>query len=249
LVARVFIKDGRIANYGEREGLPVGSVRGFAQDKSGAVWIATTRGLRRLDGAHWVDVGAELGLPKTYVSLLSFDGSGTLWVAVDNSIMFLPSGQRTLVTTNIQLGGEIKFLEGPDGTLWLIDDEKGVRALYSPAGMTEASSRWIRPGDRRSGWMNVSFIDREGTFWMSTPTGIRRLRDRADLLRWGSADVVSADIFSPKDGLTGLASTNSLSSFEDREGNVWFGTTGGLDRFRESRLTRVDVRMSRRISP
>ena len=236
-----FIKDGRIANYGEREGLPVGSVRGFAQDKSGAVWIATTRGLRRLDGAHWVDVGAELGLPKTYVSLLSFDRSGTLWVAADNSIMFLPSGQRTLVTTNIQLGGEIKFLEGPDGTLWLIDDEKGVRALYSPAGMTDASSRWIRPGDRRSGWMNVSFIDREGTFWMSTPTGIRRLRDRTDLLRWGSADVVSADNFSPKDGLTGLASTNSLSSFEDREGNVWLGTTGGLDRFRESRLTRVDV--------
>jgi signal transduction histidine kinase/ligand-binding sensor domain-containing protein len=236
-----FIKDGRIENFGEREGLPVGTVRGFAQDKSGAVWIATTRGIRRLDGSRWVDVGPELGLPKSYVSLVTFDSTGTLWLAVDNSIMYRPAGQRTLATTDIQLGGEIKFLQGPDGTLWLVDDEKGVRALYSPTGTTNSGNGWIRPRDPRSGWMNVSFIDREGTFWMSTPTGIRRLRDPIGVLREGSTDLDPADGFSPKDGLTGLASTNSLSSLEDREGNVWFGTTGGLDRFRESRLTRVDL--------
>src|ERR1700689_1242107 len=89
-----FISSARITNYGEREGLPVGSVRGFAQDKSGVIWIASTRGLRRFDGSQWVDVGAALGLPKTYVSTLAFDRSGTLWIAVDNSIMFLPPGQR-----------------------------------------------------------------------------------------------------------------------------------------------------------
>src|ERR1700688_3487663 len=70
-----FISNGRVTNYGEHEGLPVVSVRGFAQDKSGAVWIATTRGVRRFDGSQWVDVGAALGLPKTYVSALAFDRS------------------------------------------------------------------------------------------------------------------------------------------------------------------------------
>jgi signal transduction histidine kinase len=236
-----FISSARITNYGEREGLPVGSVRGFAQDKSGVVWIATTRGLRRFDGSQWVDVGAALGLPKTYVSTLAFDRGGTLWVAVDNTIMFLSPGQRALETTDIQLGGEIKFLEGPDGTLWLIDETHGVRALYSTIGAKDPSKGWIQLGDSRPGSIDVSFIDREGTFWMSTPTGIRRLRDPAGLLRHGLADGASADVFSLTDGLTGPAATDSFAGLEDREGNVWLGTTGGLDRFRESRLTKVDL--------
>jgi signal transduction histidine kinase len=234
-----FISNGRITNYGEREGLPVGSIRAFVQDKSGTVWVATTRGVRRFDGAQWVDVGVALQLPKTYLSMLSFDRSGTLWIAVDNSIMFLQPGQHALATTDIQLGGDIEFHQGPDGTLWLSDETKGVRALYSPLGPTYASKDWIALGDPRLGKMDVKFIDREGTFWMSTPTGIRRLRDPASLLRHGLADGPSADLFLLTDGLTGSASSGQIPGLEDREGNIWLGSAGGLDRFRESRLIRV----------
>ncbi|MDB5603799.1 MAG: Adenylate cyclase [Bradyrhizobium sp.] len=70
---------------------------------------------------------------------------------------------------------------------------------------------------------------------MSTPSGIRRLRDPARLLRHGLADEASADVFLPTDGLTGSA------SLEGRDGNVWLGTSGGLERFRESRLIRVGL--------
>ena len=236
-----FISNGGIRNYGEREGLPVGSVRGFAQDKSGTVWLATTRGLRRFDGSHWADVSAELRLPKTYASMLSFDRSGTLWIAVDNSIMYLRPGERALTPTDIRLDGAIKFLEGPDGTLWLIDGTQGIRALYMPPGPTNAGKEWLRLEDQRLGPIDVKVIDRDGTFWISTPIGIRRLRDSTALLRDGLADGVSADAFLVTDGLTGPASKGFLSGLEDREGNIWIGTPGGLDRFRESRLTRVDL--------
>jgi signal transduction histidine kinase len=234
-----FINDERIKNYGEREGLPVGTVQGFAQDKAGTLWVATTRGLRRFDGSQWVDVAAELRLPKTYMSKLSVDRSGTLWITVNNSLMYLQSGQLALTATNIQLEGETQFIEGPDGTLWLIDSTQGVRALYVPSGQTNASKDWLRFGDPRLGPIDVKLIDREGRFWVSTPTGIRRLRDLAGLFRHELAD--GADLFSLTDGLTGPASTGSLSGLEDREGNVWIGTAGGLDMFRDSRLTRVDL--------
>ena len=235
-----FVDHGGVTNYGEREGLPVGTVRGFAQDKSGTVWAATTRGIRRLVGSQWVDVSAELGLPKTYVSTLSFDRSGTLWIAVDNSIMFLQPGQRALATTDIKLDGEIRFLEGPDGTLWLNDTNKGIRALYVPSDTTNASKDWIRLADPLIGPIYAGFIDREGTLWMSTPAGLRRLRDSTGLLRHGLSNGASADIFLVTDGLTGPTS-KGFTGLEDREGNVWLGTAGGLDRFRESRLTRVDL--------
>jgi signal transduction histidine kinase/ligand-binding sensor domain-containing protein len=234
-----FINNESIKNYGEREGLPVGTVLGFAQDKSGIVWVATTRGLRRFDGSQWVDVAAELHLPKTYASMVSVDRSGTMWIAVNNSVMYLQPGQLALTSTNIQLNGDTNFIEGPDGTLWLIDSTQGVRALYVPSGQTNASKDWLRFADPRLGPIDVKLIDREGTFWLSTPTGIRRLRDPAGLFRHELAD--GTDLFSLTDGLTGPASKGSLSGLEDREGNVWIGTAGGLDRFRESRLTRVDL--------
>jgi signal transduction histidine kinase len=235
-----FINDGTIKNYGEREGLPVGTVLSFAQDKSGTVWVATTRGLRRFDGSQWVDVGAELGLPKTYTSTVGFDRSGTLWITVDNSVMYMQPGQRALTTTNIQLDGRTLFLEGPDGTLWLIDNTQGVRALYVPAGPANASKDWVRLGDPRSGPIDVEVIDREGMFWVSALAGIRRMKVPAGLFRHELAGA-SSDVFLITDGLTGPASKGFFSGLEDREGNVWIGTAGGLDRYRESRLTRVDL--------
>jgi signal transduction histidine kinase/ligand-binding sensor domain-containing protein len=235
-----FIGNGRITNYGEREGLPVSSIRTFTQDKSGTVWVATSRGLRRFDGSQWVDVGPELGLPKTYVSDLSFDRSGTLWITVDKSLMFLRPGARALETTDIHFdqGG---FVEGADGTLWLIVQSKGVRAraLYVPSDPTNANKDWLQLRPPQSDPRYVKFIDHEGTFWMSAPSGIRRLRNPAGPLRLGLAGA-SPDVFSVADGLTGPAWWGQ-SGLEDREGNVWIGTAGGLDRFRQSRLTRVEL--------
>jgi signal transduction histidine kinase/ligand-binding sensor domain-containing protein len=235
------ISNGRITNYGEREGLPVGSVRGFAQDNAGSIWVATSRGLRRFDGSQWIDIGAELGLPKTYTSMVASDRSGTLWIEVNNSIMFLHPGQRTFAAADIRLNGEIKFLEGPDGTLWLIDNAKGARALYVPAGSRNPGNDWLPLGGTRLGPIDVIVIARDGTFWESTPTGIRRQRDPRSSLRPKLPHGAAADIFWLSDGLTGPVSPGDSSGLEDREGNVWIGTAGGLDRFRESRLTRVDL--------
>jgi signal transduction histidine kinase len=236
-----FISNGRITNYGEREGLPVGTVRAFAQDKSGAIWAATTRGLRRLDGSKWVDVSTALNLPAAYVHGVTVDREGTLWIDVANSIMFMQPGQRGFAAADIHTSNsEVRFVEAPDGTLWLSDETNGLRALHVPTGPTNATKDWIRLGDLRSGPSFLSFIDREGALWMSTPNGIRRLRDAAGLLRHGLADGASADVFLLTDGLTGSTS-RGLPVLEDREGNVWIGTAGGLDSFRESRLTRLDL--------
>jgi signal transduction histidine kinase len=232
-----FINNGSLTNYGEADGLPVGSVRNFVQDKSRTLWVATTRGLRRFNGSRWIDVSAELGLPKTYVSTLHFDRSGTLWVVVNDSLMYRHPGQRALTTTDIRVSGEIEFVEGPDGILWLSDADQGIRALYVPSAPTDASKDWIRLADPRLGPIYLKFIDRQGAFWLSTQTGLRRLRDPARLLHQGLTDGASADGFSSADGLT---SQWAGSVLEDREGNVWIGTAAGLERFRESRVIEVD---------
>ena len=233
-----FIVNGKVTNYGEREGLPAGSVINFAQDKSGTLWVGTTRGLRRFDGSRWVDVSAELGLPKSYVSMLAFDRNGTLWVLVNGSLMYQRPGQHALTIADIQVSGEFTFVEGPDGRLWLNDSKQGFRALYDPSDPAKVSKDWIRPADPRSGPIYLKFIDRQGVFWVATKAGLRRLRDPSSLMHQESSDLASADVFSTTDGLTSKWTSQGL---EDREGNVWIGTAAGLDRFRESRLIHVDV--------
>ena len=47
------------------------------------------------------------------------------------------------------------------------------------------------------------------------------------------------DVFTEADGLSGNV---VLSLFEDREGNVWVATTGGLDRFRELPVATISVK-------
>jgi ligand-binding sensor domain-containing protein len=44
------------------------------------------------------------------------------------------------------------------------------------------------------------------------------------------------------DSLGGLSDNDVLSLFEDREGSIWIGTTSGLDRLRDSKLTTFTVK-------
>ena len=79
---------------------------------------------------------------------------------------------------------------------------------------------------------------------MSIP--IRLLRDRDGGLWIGTVERGlihvhhgRTDVFTRSDGLSGDV---ILSVLEDREGNIWTASTGGLDRFREFPVSTVSVK-------
>jgi signal transduction histidine kinase len=72
-------------------------------------------------------------------------------------------------------------------------------------------------------------FDRDKSLWVELiGQGIGRIPD------FKHAKNVPLNRFGPKDGLSG---GTVYSIYEDREGDVWFGTGGGLDRFRENKVT------------
>ena len=236
-----FIHDGKLTNYAEREGLPSGSVTRFAQDNSAVMWANTTRGLKRFDGSLWEDVRETFNLPSDYVKALRVARDGTLWVVIGRAVMFLRPGQATFVATDVQTSEEdAEFAQAPDGTLWLTDESLGAHAVYVPGESSWENGRhgWIALRDPARGPLFGKLVDRDGTLWTASPAGIHRVKDVAHLLDPQIAADSSRDIFSSLDGLTGPYAS---AFHEDREGNVWIGTSGGVDRFRESRLTRVDL--------
>ncbi len=75
------LKDGKLTQYGERDGLPIGSVLSIFKDRDGSVWASARAGMARLRGARWEEVPL---LSESRVSFWPnealFDRSGRLWV-------------------------------------------------------------------------------------------------------------------------------------------------------------------------
>ncbi|HXQ69556.1 MAG TPA: two-component regulator propeller domain-containing protein, partial [Pyrinomonadaceae bacterium] len=58
------LKNGRVTNYSEAEGFPVGRVRCFAQDHDGTIWAGVVGGFTRFDGTRWHTIRADWNYPS-----------------------------------------------------------------------------------------------------------------------------------------------------------------------------------------
>ena len=47
------LKNGRLKNYSERDGLPISRIRSIVHTEDGKVWVAAVGGVARLEGDHW----------------------------------------------------------------------------------------------------------------------------------------------------------------------------------------------------
>jgi len=108
-------------------------------------------------------------------------------------------------------------------------DGRVLLAVYG-AGLSQLS------GDKVGSYPVRSAIDPKGFLRDREVNSNKLLRDRDGGLWIGTVEhglihvrQGRTDTFTRADGLSGDV---VLSLFEDREGNVWVATTGGLDRFR-----------------
>ena len=90
------LNDGRVTNYSEAEGFPVGRVRSFAQDHEGTIWAGVVGGFTRFDGSRWHTIRADWNYPSRSAWTLYVDKQGTLWVTTGRGIMFLPKGEHEI---------------------------------------------------------------------------------------------------------------------------------------------------------
>src|SRR3954471_12292982 len=235
-----FIKDGAVAEYGTEEGLPSRQVFAFARDRKGAVWIAAGKdGLARLEGSRWRNIGPDLGFAGS-ANTVFVDRAGTVWVGTPTSVVYLREGERQFQTAAQGLAAVYDFAESTDGTLWMAETGYGVRAVPLPGKNHGRKSPAVFVGSQA-----ITF-DSQGSLWItSIGGGIRRVPDPGHLHQSQTKSPSAwqfhnseIEAFTQKDGLT---SDYIYSVLQDREGNVWIGTSGGLDRFRESPVVSVPL--------
>ena len=221
-------KGGKISEYPE-----IGDqfVTSLLEDQEGTVWAGilghTAGQLCAIRGGH-AQCYSQDGAFGAFVWSLFEDRSGTLWAGADSGLWrWRPSAPKRYA-----LPGRVgDLVSSDDGQVQIGISGAGLKRLISDKLQAFA----IRAATNQNALVpdgavdsNKLLRDRDGGLWIGThQRGLIHIHNG------------KTDVFTKSDGLSGDI---SCSLFEDREGNVWYASSRGLDRFRELPVTTISMK-------
>jgi diguanylate cyclase (GGDEF)-like protein len=179
---------------------PTLDINALAQTADGRVVAATSGGVFRVDGDHLVEWPQG---PRPALSLLPradglwVGGNGTVLRLGADKVQEMPLGDR-------QKAEGVTHLAQAQGRIWA----GTTQGLYSRTG--DAWVRFEEDAVLARSPVNSILRDRDDNLWVSTNSGFVRLRD--------------GHLAERIDPTSLRAARSVVSSFEDREGNLWLGS-------------------------
>ena len=241
--------------------LPSTSVGALLTARDGTLWVGTLDGLASWKNGQLTEYPA---LARRTVLALVEDRDGTVWAGgfggPTGTLCAIRGGSTTCYGDDGSLGSAVASLyEDRDGKLWvgaatgLWQWSPGPPTRYLATPISRGGQ--MTQGDHESGLIiavnnvrqiaGTSVTDYRLHNVPSPLTAVTVLRDRNGGLWIGTiahglmhsyADKTST--FTHSDG---LSSNLVYALFEDREGTIWVGTSGGLDRFRDLPVTSLSL--------
>jgi signal transduction histidine kinase/ligand-binding sensor domain-containing protein len=207
----------------DREGTVWAGIMGHTSDAPAGQLCAIRSGR--------VQCYSENGAFGTFVWSLSEDNSGALWVGADSGVWrWKPGPPRRYAMPGMRVGD---LTTSDDGRLLIGITRGGLKQIVADRlevfPIKGATNRTALLSDREVN-SNKLLRDRDGGLWIGR-------RDRGLIHIHNDR----TDVFTEFDGLSGDI---SCSLFEDREGNVWFASSRGLDRFRDLPITEISTKQS-----
>ncbi len=260
--------DGRVfENHALQEGLPDAHVSAMALDAQGTLWLASGTYLVRRVGDRWEREALPQSNGGARILGLSVGADDRLYIGTDGGGMFVrgPKGSEALPGYPVDTAAHVRsLLVLKDGRLLiglrnglLLYDDGGCEAI--PLGDPEPKGvSALAQGHDGSWWVGTFFdglyhilpdgtqeeydeesnllrdnvrsllVDDQGRLWVGTKFGLNLFED-------GRLRVFTIH--------QGMPNDNIWCAFQDREGNVWFGTDGaGALRYAGDRFTTFTVR-------
>ena len=221
------VQNGVLITYTESDGLPQGTVRSLDKAPDGTLWVAGSNGVAFFDGRRWTRMGPESGISFDMAYGIFFDHTGSTWVWFINAL-YVRRPSEHLFHKALDIDGAHDVVHTPNDELWISTKTNTLKKFIISRGNLVNQP----VGDAVGGMAGAGgvYVDKRNTVWV----------DRRGILEKMSPNLPlrSQQIFSTETGLSGEV---ILISFEDREGNFWAGTSGGLDRIRPNKLTRVSL--------
>src|ERR1700734_1097106 len=243
----------------QAQGLPQDTIRAIAQTQDGYLWLGTNEGLVRFDGYDFVTFTiADGALPNNAVTALAVGRNGDLWIGTLDGLSRYANGQFTRFTVKDGLPARpiISVVADHAGVVWVGDrvflprfenghfktypvesvaPVKTVQVIYEDTqqqlwvggagGLVKRSaegfSAVLGPMDLGDNHTNAVLKDKVG-LWLATDKGILLVQPNGMPKRFDMSD--------------GLPNNLVRALYEDRAGNLWAGTDGGVSRFENERF-------------
>jgi signal transduction histidine kinase/ligand-binding sensor domain-containing protein len=210
-------------------------ITSLLEDHEGTVWagiLFDSRGTRkaRLCSIRngQVQCYGEDDVFGSFVWSLGEDSAGNLWAGAESGLFKWKPGAPKRYPTEARVAD---MVAAGDGALTFGIDGGGLRKVVAdklePVPIYSPMNRNALLSDREAD-SNKLLRDRDGGLWIGThQRGLLHVHNgRTDVLR----------------KTNGLSGDISCSLFEDREGNVWFASAQGLDRFRELPVATISTK-------
>ena len=236
----VFRFDGKeFVNFTKKDGLGSDMIRNIVQDDDGTIWIATTNGLTKYDGASFTMMTkyggikskagfSEHGFHRDLWDIL-IDKRGELWITTMDGVFQFDGDKFSrfpmpVIATKKKFEFTPKMVycvyEDKDGDLWFGTDGAGVVRYNGKTTVVYTSEADGLSSD------NVCKIyqDSRGDYWFGTSNG--------GVSRYDGNTFTTHLRNKEYSKHTGWG--RFMSIFEDRQRNVWFGasqTGGGVYRY------------------
>jgi signal transduction histidine kinase/ligand-binding sensor domain-containing protein len=226
------LKNGHVTRFGVEDGVPFGTVQQLAQDLDGSIWAVARQGLAHFNGKRWENIAPETEFGAPYGVLV--DRAGTLWVATIRGLRARAAGDtrfREIDHRSYSSPRSLVLTTAPDGEIWAAADDGLVRITPSK---DPSSAEAVAVGAVAAAPL---LFQRDGSLWASDG-GDKHL----ELIRARNLplDADGGALADPE--RLALASEPNvgrvLTVLEDREQNVWVGTTETLHRFSRSNVVR-----------
>ncbi len=211
------------------DGLIQSEVQAIHQDRRGALWFGTQRGLVSWDERQWKRWGTAEGLHSEDVTAIVDDPAGNVWIGTRGG--GLNRWRDDQLTTFRKADGlpsdDISsLLADTNGVLWVATFSSGLARLKE--------GRWTRFTTRDgliSKHLGYLVEDDDGNLWIGSNAGVLRIAKQAlNEFADGSLRTIPCRAYGVGDGLPTFECTTGSQpgAWRSRDGRLWLPTIKGL---------------------
>jgi len=219
-------KDGKVNYYTPTNGLPCSYVLKVFQDRQGNIWIGGTNGLARFENEQFIHYSEKDGYIEDSVRDIFEDHAGTLWIGTARGLVQVKNGKVTQHTVQnspemlpnnavqciYETRGDVLWF-GTGGGLASLNKD-GVSKLYTIENNSGLAHNTVR----------AIYEDVFGTLWVGEYGFTQQLID-GKFVHVTITGEMAQDFGNMVPGYV-----NSMTG--DHEGDIWIGTSSGLNRLR-----------------
>lgn len=194
-------------------------INSIVEGRNNKIWINTQNGLKKLDSQTGQIVQSPINIKGDHI--LYEDDKGSLWFAEADGGLIKQDKLGNITKFFTPTGEEFKYFvdliyETSDRNIWISTSGEGLFFL-------NLITRKINRVNIPAAHINCIYEDALGLIWIGSFTRGLYSYDR-------KTDSIKSYIYNPKD-TTSISGQTILVAREDKNGILWFGTNGGLNKY------------------